>query len=88
MATPTLYEWVEGKKILERLTKLFYEKVFKDELLYPVFKNMSPDHSQRVAHFIGEVFQGPPDYKTNDAGSHYKMIQHHIRKMVDENKRK
>ena len=88
MATPTLYEWAGGKETLERLTKLFYEKVFKDDLLYPVFKNMSPDHSQHVAHFIGEVFHGPPDYTTHDAGSHYKMIQHHIGKMLDENKRK
>jgi hemoglobin len=88
MQTPTLYEWAGGRETLERLTKVFYEKVFKDDLLYPVFKDMSPDHSQHVAHFIGEVFQGPAEYTTNDGGSHYKMIQHHIGKMLDDNKRK
>ena len=77
MQTPTLYEWAGGKESLESLTKLFYEKVLKDDLLHPVFKDMSPDHSQHVAHFIGEVFEGPEEYTTNDAGSHYKMIQHH-----------
>ena len=88
MQTPTLYEWAGGKESLESLTKLFYEKVLKDDLLHPVFKDMSPDHSHHVAHFIGEVFEGPEEYTTNDAGSHYKMIQHHIGKMLDENKRK
>jgi hemoglobin len=88
MATPTLYEWAGGNEKLEKLTKLFYEKVFKDELLYPVFKNMSPDHSKHVAHFIGEVFGGPSTYTNEDEGSHYKMIQHHIGKMLDEQKRK
>ena len=88
MQTPTLYEWSGGKETLERLTKLFYEKVFKDDLLYPVFKEMSAEHSQHVAHFIGEVFEGPAEYTNKDAGSHYKMIQHHIGKMLDENKRK
>lgn len=57
--TPTLYEWAGGNEIFEKLTKTFYEKVFRDELLYPVFKNMSGDHSKHVAHFIAEVFGGP-----------------------------
>ena len=63
MQTPTLYDWAGSKEVLDQLTKLFYEKFLKDDLLYPVFKEMAPDHSQR-------------------------MIQHHIRKMRDENKRK
>jgi hemoglobin len=88
MKTPTLYEWAGGTETLEQLTKVFYEKVLKDELLYPVFKGMAPDHSQHVAHFIGEVFGGPAVYTAKDEGSHYKMIQHHIGKMLDENKRK
>ena len=88
MQTPTLYEWAGGKATLESLTKLFYEKVLQDDLLYPVFKDMAPDHSRHVAHFIGEVFEGPPEYTGDDAGSHYKMIQHHIGKRLDENKRK
>jgi hemoglobin len=88
MQTPTLYEWAGGKAALESLTKLFYEKVLSDDLLYPVFKDMAPDHSRHVAHFIGEVFEGPSEYTSNDAGSHYKMIQHHIGKRLDEHKRK
>lgn len=85
---PTLYEWVGGNEALEQLTKVFYDKVFKDELLYPVFKNMSGDHSKHVAHFIGEVFGGPKLYSEGDKGSHAIMISHHLNKMLDEEKRK
>jgi hemoglobin len=85
---PTLYEWAGGNEALEKLTKVFYDKVFKDELLYPVFKNMSGDHSKHVAHFIGEVFGGPKLYTKNDLGSHAHMVAHHLGKMLDEPKRK
>ncbi len=56
---PTLYDWAGGNEALERLTEVFYGKVLKDPLLYPVFKNMSPEHTKRVAHFIGEVLAAP-----------------------------
>lgn len=85
---PTLYEWAGGQAALEKLTSVFYDKVLKDELLYPVFKNMSPEHSKHVAHFIGEVFGGPKVYTENDKGSHANMVAHHIGKMLDETKRK
>jgi hemoglobin len=85
---PTLYEWAGGKEALESLTELFYNKVFKDELLYPVFKNMAGDHSKHVAHFIAEVFSGPGFYTKEDNGSHAKMVAHHLGKMLDEQKRK
>ncbi|HEY5823883.1 MAG TPA: group II truncated hemoglobin [Cyclobacteriaceae bacterium] len=86
--TPTLYEWAGGTEALEKLTRIFYDKVLKDNLLYPVFKNMSGDHSKHVAHFIGEVFGGPKIYTEKDHGSHANMIAHHLGKMLDEPKRK
>lgn len=85
---PTLYEWTGGKETLEKLTQVFYDKVFKDDLLYPVFKNMSGDHSKHVAHFIAEVFGGPKFYTEDDKGSHAIMIAYHLGKMLDEKKRK
>jgi len=85
---PTLYEWAGGKEALEKLTDVFYKKVLQDELLYPVFKNMSPEHSTHVAHFIAEVFGGPKLYSEGDQGSHAGMVAHHIGKMLDETKRK
>lgn len=85
---PTLCEWAGGKEILEKLTQLFYEKVAADELLSEVFKNMSPDHSRHVAHFIAEVFGGEKLYTEKDQGSHATMVQHHVGKMLSENMRK
>ncbi len=85
---PTLYEWVGGNDALEKLTEVFYEKVLKDELLFPVFKNMSSDHSKHVAHFIGQVFGGPESYTNDDHGSHAAMVSHHVGKMLDEPKRR
>jgi hemoglobin len=85
---PTLYEWAGGQQVLEKLFAAFYEKVMKDDLLEPIFKNMSPGHARHVAHFVGEVFQGPKVYTEKDHGSHSQMVAKHIGKMLDENKRK
>jgi len=85
---PTLYEWAGGKEVFESLTKRFYEKVLRDDMLKEVFGNMSPEHSRHVAHFIAEVFGGPKLYSENDNGSHAIMIKHHLGKMLSEEKRK
>jgi hemoglobin len=55
---PTLYEWAGGKDIFETLTKVFYEKVLKDELLYPVFKDMSPQHPPACRTFYWRFLEG------------------------------
>jgi len=85
---PTLYEWAGGKDVFEKLMKSFYDKVLKDDLLSPVFKNMSTEHVRHVAHFVAEVFGGPKLYTEEDGGSHSAMVQHHLGKMLDEAKRK
>lgn len=84
---PTLYEWAGESRTFERLFTVFYDKVLRDELLGEVFKTMSPDHVQHVAHFVAEVFGGPPAYTTEDAGTHARMIGKHIGKMLTEQQR-
>ncbi|HZE85223.1 MAG TPA: group II truncated hemoglobin [Puia sp.] len=86
-AIPSLYEWVGGMDTFERLIVLFYKKVVVDELIGPVFRHMSPEHQVHVAHFFAEVFGGPPAYTAN-GGSHYKMIQKHLGKHLNESQRK
>lgn len=83
---PTLYEWVGGMPVLEKLTDTFYKKVMMDELLAPVFKHMSPSHQLHVAHFIAEVFGGPKTYSTSE-GSHVEMIQKHLGRHLTEQQR-
>jgi hemoglobin len=85
---PSLYEWAGGQEAFEQLTSVFYAKVLKDDLLFPVFQHMSADHSKHVAHFIAEVFGGPKLYSEGDKGSHATMVAHHLGKMLDEPKRK
>lgn len=83
---PTLYEWAGGMPVFEKLTDTFYKKVLKDPLLEPVFKHMSPEHQQHVAHFIAEVFGGPKTYSQGE-GSHYQMVHKHLGKHLTEQHR-
>ncbi|HWC37072.1 MAG TPA: CDGSH iron-sulfur domain-containing protein, partial [Acidimicrobiales bacterium] len=84
---PTMFEWCGGLPGLTRMTRLFYEKfVPEDPLLAPLFANMSADHPQRVAKWLGEVFGGPPAY-SDEFGGYSRMISQHIGKELTEEKR-
>ena len=74
---PSRYEWAGGHAAIEGLFVHFYDNVLKDELLYPLFKDMDPDHPKHVAVWIGEVFGGPAKY-TADHGGHPEMLRHHL----------
>ena len=84
---PPLYEWAGDMKTFEALFARFYDKVLKDDLLREVFRHMSPQHVEHVAHFVAEVFGGPKLYSGQDGGSHAGMIGRHIGKMLTEEKR-
>lgn len=84
---PTLFEWAGDMSTFENLFEKFYDKVLKDDLLNPRFKDMSPDHVKHVAHFVAEVFGGHKLYTSSDNGSHAKMIAKHIGKMLTEAER-
>ncbi len=86
--TPSLYNWAGGQAVFEKLTETFYAKVLKDELLEPVFRHMSSEHSRHVAHFIAEVFGGPKLYTDQDGGSHAGMVQHHVGRTLTEPQRR
>jgi hemoglobin len=85
---PSLYQWAGGQAQLEELTTRFYAKVAQDDLLAPIFANMNPEHARHVAHFIGEVFGGPPLYTTGDGGSHASMVGHHVGRHLTETQRR
>jgi CDGSH-type Zn-finger protein/truncated hemoglobin YjbI len=86
-ATPTIFEWAGGLPALTRMTRLFYEKyVPQDELLAPVFGSMSPEHPQRVAAWLGEVFGGPTVYSER-YGGYPRMLSQHIGKGITEEMR-
>ena len=84
---PTLFDWCGGLPALTRMTRLFYEKhVPADPLLAPLFANMAPDHPQRVARWLGEVFGGPKRY-SETYGGYQRMISQHMGKSLTEDMR-
>lgn len=86
---PTPSDWAGGPPAFEKLTEVFYDKVFKDDLLEPVFRNMAPGHAKHVAHFIAEVLMGPKVYTGEYGPEALKhMVGKHIGKMLTEPQRK
>jgi CDGSH-type Zn-finger protein/truncated hemoglobin YjbI/ferredoxin len=84
---PTIFEWAGGLPALTRMTRLFYERyVPQDPLLAPLFANMSADHPERVAAWLGEVFCGPREY-SRQYGGYVRMLSQHIGKGLTEDKR-
>jgi truncated hemoglobin YjbI/CDGSH-type Zn-finger protein len=83
----TVFEWAGGLPALTRMTRLFYEKyVPADPLLAPLFANMAPDHPQRVARWLGEVFEGPTEFSERDGG-YTAMVAKHIGKGLTDEQR-
>ncbi len=86
MSTPSLFDWIGGMSVLDRLTARFYERVKDDELLAPVFVHMPSDHPHHVAQFLAEVLGGPRDY-SNERGGHPTMIRHHLNRHLSQAQR-
>jgi hemoglobin len=84
---PSLYEWLGGITVLQKLTALFYSRVPNDALLGPVFAGMSKDHQKHVAEFLGEVFGGPTTY-SDERGGHPNMIRHHLARSLTQPQRR
>jgi CDGSH-type Zn-finger protein/truncated hemoglobin YjbI/ferredoxin len=78
----TLFQWAGGFPALLRLTRRFYEvHIPEDPLLQRLFSQMSPDHPQRVAAWLGQVFGGPPAYSER-YGEYDRMISQHLDKAL------
>ena len=84
---PTLFEWAGGMSALERLTQRFYDKVRQDQMLAPIFAQMSVEHPRFVAQFIAEVLGGPTTY-SETRGGHPHMIARHLTRHLSETQRK
>jgi len=83
---PTLFDWAGGAAALSRLTGVFYAHVREDPLLAPVFAEMSPQHPEHVALWLGEVLGGPPAY-TEQRGGYPHMLSRHVGRALTEPQR-
>jgi truncated hemoglobin YjbI/CDGSH-type Zn-finger protein/ferredoxin len=81
-AEPTLYEWAGGYPALLDMTRIFYGRhVPADPLIGPLFANMSPDHPERVAAWLSEVFGGPKFYSER-YGGYERMLSQHVGRQI------
>jgi CDGSH-type Zn-finger protein/truncated hemoglobin YjbI len=79
---PTLFEWAGGYPALLDMTRIFYSRyVPEDPLIGPLFADMSPDHPERVAAWISEVFGGPRFYSER-YGGYRRMVAQHAGKQI------
>jgi CDGSH-type Zn-finger protein len=79
---PTLFDWAGGYPALLDMTTIFYGKyVPQDPLIGPLFADMSPDHPERVAAWLSEVFGGPKLYSER-YGGYGRMISQHVGKHI------
>jgi hemoglobin len=86
---PTPYQYAGGIEKFEQLTDVFYVKVFKDEILEPIFRHMAAEHSKHVARFLAEVFMGPKFYSQQFGDEALRrMVGKHIGKKLKEEQRK
>jgi truncated hemoglobin YjbI len=86
-AKPTVFQWAGGLPAFMRMTRIFYEKyVPQDDLLAPLFAGMPPDHPERVAKWLSEVFCGPHLYSTQ-YGGYPRMLSQHLGKGIREDMR-
>src|ERR1700730_9241543 len=84
---PTLFEWAGGFPALLNMTRIFYSRyVPADPLIGPLFAEMSPDHPERVAAWLSEVFGGPKFY-SEQYGGYSRMISQHVGKNISEEQR-
>ena len=69
------------------MTRIFYGKYLpQDPLVGPLFATMSPDHPERVAAWLSEVFGGP-DFYSQRYGGYSRMISQHIGKRITDEQR-
>ncbi len=85
---PTLYEWAGGNEALEKLTQVFTTKFLKT-ICYIRFSKICPVITANMWRILLEKFLAVQNFILRPMqGSHYKMIAHHLGKMLDEPKRK
>ncbi len=81
------YDAVGGADALARLANAFYDRVFADPVMLPLFADPgAPAHAQRLALWFGEVLDGPPEY-TRRRGGFSVMINAHRGRQISEEQR-
>jgi hemoglobin len=83
----TIYEHAGGEAGLRRIVTIFYNSIFDDPVLLPVFKHPVPTHIDHLTAFLGEEFGGPPRY-TNAFGGFPRIVAVHRHLKITEEQRR
>ncbi|MGO2112064.1 MAG: globin [Pseudoclavibacter sp.] len=60
---PTFFDEVGGQATFDRLVTAFYERVQRDEVMWPMYPQHDLDGAiWRLSHFLGQYFEGPTTY--------------------------
>lgn len=76
MYSSSLYEQAGGADGVYRLAEAFYQRVFADPIMLPLFKQLEDDHVGRMALWLGEFFGGPAQH-TEQRGGIYTVVSVH-----------
>ncbi len=64
----SLFDLAGGGAAIRRLTDAFYERVFADDLLAPLFHEHGDQHADRLAMWLTELLGGPAEHSERRGG--------------------
>ena len=77
MNRPTVFDYAGGEAAFVALAAALHERCLEDPVLnHPFSHDMNPEHLERLAGYLGEVFGGPPAYSALGDG-HAAMLSIH-----------
>ena len=84
--TETIYEHAGGDAGLRAIVSSFYDSIFEDPLLQPVFEHPVATHVDHLTAFLAEEFGGPARY-TDELGGFPKIVSVHRNRKITEPQR-
>jgi hemoglobin len=82
----TIYEHAGGDAGLRAIVSSFYDSIFEDPLLQPVFGHPVATHVDHLTAFLAEEFGGPARY-TDELGGFPKIVSVHRNRKITEPQR-
>jgi hemoglobin len=74
---PTLFEAAGGAEGMRRIAEAWHARVLADPVVSHAFqRGFNPDHTERLAAYLGEALGGPPAYTTG-MGDHSAVVRMH-----------
>ncbi|MGI9116264.1 MAG: group II truncated hemoglobin [Gaiellales bacterium] len=86
-ADRSLFAQAGGLPGLERLTTRFYERVFADPVLLPLFRDPGEQHAERLTLWLAELLGGPALHTEQRGGFEVMRGAHHGLRITGEQRK-